>query len=246
MARVLILSGAGRYGDAWHDFDETSAAVAQILTDRGHQAQVRRSCPEALDSLAEADLLIVNTGGGDPEEGWDFIPEWSRAHSKILDHVEAGKPVLGLHTAANTFCDWDLWPSILGGKWVPGVSGHPERSYAVFEPMPDAADHPALRGVDQVMCYDERYSNLVIEPLATPLLFHETGEEFHIMAWAMGNNVIYDGLGHSGRSYESASRRQLLCGEVAWLLNWRKRAAAAEASEQKATERARQANQVTA
>jgi hypothetical protein len=82
--------------------------------------------------------------------------------------------------------------------------------------------------VDQVVCYDERYSNLVIDPLATPLLFHETSEEFHVMAWAMGNNVIYDGLGHSGRSYEAASRRQLLCSEVSWLLSWKKRLALEE------------------
>lgn len=95
--------------------------------------------------------------------------------------------------------------------------------------MPGAEGHPALRGVDQVVVYDERYSNLVIDPLAVPLLFHETSEEFQVMDWAMGNNVIYDGLGHSGRSYESASRRTLLCSEVSWLLNWKKRLALQEA-----------------
>lgn len=148
----------------------------------------------------------------------------------LLTHTahEAGKPILGLHTACNTFCDWDLWSSILGGKWVLGVSGHPERSYAVFEPMPEAADHPILRGVEQVVVYDERYSDLDINPLATPLLFHETGEEFHPMCWVMGNSVVYDGLGHSPRSYYSASRRQLLCNEVSWLLNWKRREAAAK------------------
>lgn len=228
MGHILVLSGAGRYADNIHDFDATSEAVSQVLTERGHQVEVRRSYPEALDHLAGADLLIVNTGGGDPEEEWDYIPEWSRAHSKILEHHEAGKPILGLHTACNTFCDWDLWSSILGGKWVLGVSGHPERSYAVFEPMQEAADHPILRGVEQVVVYDERYSDLDINPLAAPLLFHETGEEFHPMCWVMGNSVVYDGLGHSPRSYYSASRRQLLCNEVSWLLNWKRREAAAK------------------
>lgn len=122
MGHILVLSGAGRYADNIHDFDATSEAVSQVLTERGHQVEVRRSYPEALDHLAGADLLIVNTGGGDPEEEWDYIPEWSRAHSKILEHHDAGKPILGLHTACNTFCDWDLWSSILGGKWVLGVS----------------------------------------------------------------------------------------------------------------------------
>ena len=160
MGHILVLSGAGRYADNIHDFDATSEAVSQVLTERGHQVEVRRSYPEALDHLAGADLLIVNTGGGDPEEEWDYIPEWSRAHSKILEHHEAGKPILGLHTACNTFCDWDLWPSILGGKWVLGVSGHPERSYAVFEPMPEAADHPILRGVEQVVAVS--YTHLTL------------------------------------------------------------------------------------
>jgi len=48
----------------------------------------------------------------------------------------------------------------------------------------------------------------------------------------MGNNVVYDGLGHSSRSYYSASRRQLLCNEVSWLLNWKRREAAAQAAAQ--------------
>ncbi|GAE79621.1 glycosyl hydrolase [Cutibacterium acnes JCM 18920] len=48
------------------------------------------------------------------------------------------------------------------------------------------------------------------------------------MCWVMGNSVVYDGLGHSPRSYYSASRRQLLCNEVSWLLNWKRREAAAK------------------
>ena len=74
MGHILVLSGAGRYADNIHDFDATSEAVSQVLTERGHQVEVRRSYPEALDHLAGADLLIVNTGGGDPEEDWDYIP----------------------------------------------------------------------------------------------------------------------------------------------------------------------------
>lgn len=62
MGHILVLSGAGRYADNIHDFDATSEAVSQVLTERGHQVEVRRSYPEALDHLAGADLLIVNTG----------------------------------------------------------------------------------------------------------------------------------------------------------------------------------------
>ena len=58
MGHILVLSGAGRYADNIHDFDATSEAVSQVLTERGHQVEVRRSYPEALDHLAGADLLL--------------------------------------------------------------------------------------------------------------------------------------------------------------------------------------------
>ena len=62
MGHILVVSGAGRYVDNIHDFDATSEAVSQVLTERGHQVEVSRSYPEALDHLAVSYLLIVNTG----------------------------------------------------------------------------------------------------------------------------------------------------------------------------------------
>lgn len=40
MGHILVLSGAGRYADNIHDFDATSEAVSQVLTERGHQVEV--------------------------------------------------------------------------------------------------------------------------------------------------------------------------------------------------------------
>ena len=34
MGHILVLSGAGRYADNIHDFDATSEAVSQVLTER--------------------------------------------------------------------------------------------------------------------------------------------------------------------------------------------------------------------
>ena len=38
------------------------------------------------------------------------------------------------------------------------------------------------------------------------------------MGWAVGDRVLFDGLGHDERSYQSESRRKLLVNEVEWLL----------------------------
>lgn len=52
----------------------------------------------------------------------------------------------------------------------------------------------------------------------TPLVQHELEGRPEVMGWAVGHRVIFDGLGHDERSYESESRRQLLVNEVTWLL----------------------------
>ena len=45
------------------------------------------------------------------------------------------------------------------------------------------------------------------------------------MGWAVGDTVVYDGLGHDLSSYQSPERRRLLVNEVDWLLGRRRGAA---------------------
>lgn len=219
MARVRIFSGSGRYSDLWHPFEESSAAIATTLREVGHEVEVRQSEPEAIGDLTDVDLLVVNSGGGDPNKPSIQTPDWARAHAALGAWVGAGNPVLAVHTAANAFRDWPGWADIVGATWQPGVSGHPERSIATFEPVPGAEDHPILDGLDSVTAYDERYWKMLLSPrIQAKILRHETGETFHDVVWVAAPNVVYDALGHDGRSYESPTRRRLLTNEVSWLL----------------------------
>lgn len=103
---------------------------------------------EVLDYFVGVDLFIVNIGGGDLEEEWDYILEWLCVYSKILEYYEVGKLIFGLYIVCNIFCDWDLWLFIFGGKWVLGVSGYFERFYVVFEFMLEVVDYLILCGVE--------------------------------------------------------------------------------------------------
>lgn len=216
--KARVFSGSGRYTDPWHPFAETSAAIAEVITGLGGwDVQVVQSEPESLTALDGVELLVINSGVGDPETLPGPDAAWARAHAELARWVERGGPVLGTHTAAATFPEWPKWPALLGGRWVRGRSMHPPRGFAAFDL---ASDHPVLRGLDSVEAYDERYSYL--EPVGdiVPLLSHEHDGRTHVMAWIHETDtvrVIYDGLGHGPESYESPSRRELLRNEIVWL-----------------------------
>lgn len=220
MPTIRVIDGTGRHCDPWHPFHETTPAIAATLTEAGYRVDVRDAEPDAISDLRGVDLLVVNAGGGtDPRNPLPTPPEWAAAYGKLGDWLDT-HPVLAVHTGINAFRDWDRWFEICGGTWVPGVSGHPERSLAVFEPMPGAEGHPILAGLDRVIAYDERYWKIDIHAGIAPVLMHETFDVLYPVVWVTpSGRAIYDALGHMGRTYESPERRRLLTNEVAYLLS---------------------------
>lgn len=216
-ARVLIFSGAGHYADPWHPFPETSRAVADIVVQMGHDVLVRDSEPGALADASTFDLLVLNSGGRTGQPDPAETRRWAPDHNALSDYHLSGAPLLGLHTAVGTFPDWAEWTSIIGGRWT-ADSFHPEMGMSTFEPADQASLHPIWSGMESVSVIDERYSLLELTDRAVPLVHHMTEGASHTMGWCAGDSVIYDGLGHDARSYESKDRRRLLQNEVRWLL----------------------------
>ena len=100
-----------------------------------------------------------------------------------------------------------------GAATIPGLAGT-----ATFQPAPSAVGHPVWAGLSEVEVFDESYSGLDIDAGVTPLVQHTTDGDTHVRGWAVGEQVLFDGLGHDERSYDSPSRNRLLVNEVAWLL----------------------------
>ncbi len=217
MSHIAVLSGEGRYGDPWHDFAGTSERVATLLREAGHDAVVRGV---ASSEPEEAELLVVNAGGGadavDPVDG-DAEGAW---HEAVLAHAREGRPVLALHAASNTFYDDGRWANVLGGRWVPGTSMHPPRGPATVQ-VTDV-EHPITDGLPpELDIVDERYSYLEVHPTALPLLTHVHDDVVHPIVWAHtggGVSVVLDTLGHDVDAYDD-TRADLLRREVDWLLS---------------------------
>lgn len=216
VTRIVILSGATATDDPWHDFDATSHAVASCLSEAGWSCTVAATSASARADLSDADLLVVNSGMRS-RPGRD-----SGAPTQLLDYLASPRPVLGLHAAANSLRAVPQWARRLGVRWVDGVSTHPPIGWQRLVPAPGT---PMLRGLDEVVVYDELYTDLELLRPAQVLLAHHSRGLDHPLVLGREDGpqrTVYDALGHGVESYASPSRQDLLRGEVRWLLGDRR------------------------
>lgn len=217
MARILIASGVGPYADPWHPFEKTSPLIAEVLRGAGHEVEVRDTVPGSLLDLASFDLFVANAGGGIADDGAPPSDAFAADLESLKGYLADSGRVLSIHTSNGAFGQLPEWRAAVGGNWG-ADSWHPDISDAAFEPAPGAGGHPVWEGMEGVEAFDEKYSGLDIDDGVTPLVQHELEGRAEVMGWAVGDRVVFDGLGHDERSYASESRRRLLLNEVAWLL----------------------------
>lgn len=215
-ARATVISGAGRYSDPWHPFEETSAALADLLATHSITADVHRTDAGPVD-LRSVDLVVVNAGGGSTREDDAAHPDPEQLRSAVLDFVRAGGPALVVHTGSNTFYETEDWAGLIGGRWVPGVSMHPPLDTSTIS----VREHPITSGLPEPIVRDERYCHLQVAPSAEVLLSHEHDGAVHALMWTHqvgGLRVIHNALGHDGPAYAGQFRQALLGRELDWLL----------------------------
>ncbi|MCY3933989.1 MAG: ThuA domain-containing protein [Acidobacteria bacterium] len=112
-----------------------------------------------LEALADADLMVIATR-------FRELPDEQMKH--VVDYVESGRPIVGLRTATHAFsyqrnpdspyAHWHFrseeWPGgfgqqVLGDTWINHHGRHGQESTRGVV-APGAAEHPILRGVDDV------------------------------------------------------------------------------------------------
>ncbi len=220
--KATILSGSGRYCDEWHDFTATSVEVARALEPLGLEVAVRAFKPGGIASdVPDADLLVVNSGGGEFHASSDGPEEaWAEAFQVLRDHRARRRPLLALHAASNTLDGLAGWPEWIGGRWNRERSMHPPLGEALVK-VSDG-DHPITAGLTAFTLHDERYCHLDLFAGSRVLLHHEHEGTRQPLVWAVeadGARTVYDALGHDVRSFASGSRVDLLQREVRWLLD---------------------------
>ncbi len=220
--RAVVVSGAGRYADPWHDFAGTSSRLATELAALGLDTEVL-TLGEAEPPTAGIDLLVVNSGGGSNPRAVDGSAADQRAERLAgwaREQTAGGVPTLVTHTGSNTFYDDEGWEQLVGGRWVPGTSWHPPLAPARVQVT--GAPHPITAGLgEELAVVDERYCDLRVAGDVTVLVDHEQDGRRHAIVWARqagAVRVVHDALGHDVPAYDGADRRALLAREVDWLL----------------------------
>jgi type 1 glutamine amidotransferase len=222
MADALVLSGAGAYADAWHQFVATSARLAGIVEDAGYSVEVTDDVEGALQQLPSCRLLVINIGNPVQPRPADAV-EVVRAG--LASHCAAGGSLLGVHSTVTALPGELDWPGLLGGVWIRGRTMHPPRGDAMIRLA--GSEHPITADLTDFAVEDERYSYLQTEPGIEVLYEHDHDGHRHPLVWAWGrpfdqltaHRAVYDGLGHDVASYDSPGHQALLQRSVRWLLD---------------------------
>lgn len=213
-----MLSGApDRHGDPWHPFDVTSDALAAALSDRGLAPRIETHADQALAEWShpgaeDPALVVVNIGWYGATE--ELEPDAVEGLEALLD---AGVPLLFVHSSLTAFPNWPRWEQIMGGRWVYDVTYHPDRGPGTALVVPG---HPLTGELGDLDIVDERYTRLRVDTAADVFLAHEEEGERHPLAWtyrAGKSRVVSDALGHDRDGY-GPGRRALLERELDWLL----------------------------
>lgn len=214
----MIASGAGRYADPWHPYPQTSAAIADLLRDDGWRVDVIDDPDIALTQLADVELLVVNAG--DPWRNPDAEPTGDpAAEAGLAAALDRGIGVIATHSAVSTLRDYPDWIATIGGEWRNGRSWHPEIGDAAVRAVaPGDVIVPA-----DFTAFDERYTDLVVDPAARVLAVHDLDGIEHPLVWTNETNrermpvrAVVSALGHDSRAYESPELRAVLARAARW------------------------------
>ena len=225
MSRVVILAGGSPHA---HDFAASGAAVAEVVSQLGHDVEVVEDPDVAASMLHDVDALAV-IGLWWRMLGNAYDP-WRERHAyttpastrdRLTSFVSNGGGLLALHTATISFDDWQEWGDIVGGAWVWGVSSHP--------PIGDVqvrlvGQHPVVDGLPaEFEILDEVYGDLAIrdnvEVLAVAKRDASDPDQPVVWAHRFGEgHVVFDGFGHDVSSIRHPHNRRLMEQAFTWIL----------------------------
>ncbi len=220
--RNLCLSG----GFA-HPFDDTSAALADLLTEVGIDTEITEDLETGIarSAAGEFEMVTLNL------LRWRMLADRFAPHRQALayqlpavtraqltEFVRRGGRLLAMHAASICFDDWEQWWELLGARWNWERSGHPPLGR--MQVRITAPHHPLVAGVGDFEVVDEAYGFLDEQPDLEPLLTSAHGGRDHPLLWVRpfgAGRVAYDALGHDLQSYDSPQHREILRRTAAWL-----------------------------
>ncbi len=141
------------------------------------------------------------------------------------DLGKSGKPLLFLHHSIVSYQEWEEFEGITGGRYLEKKrdSSGPHSTYKhdIWMKVRVAAPvHPAVKGLNDFMIYDEAYGNLRISDQVKPLLSTDHPESSSLIAWEHSyekSKIVYISLGHNRLAYENVNFRKLIFQSIRYL-----------------------------
>ncbi|HTG43178.1 MAG TPA: ThuA domain-containing protein [Verrucomicrobiae bacterium] len=137
----------------------------------------------------------------------------------IKKYLESGKPLIGLRTASHSFENWKEFDHlVLGGNYQ---NHHGNQFKPEVTILPEAREHPILRGVSKFSTDGSLYKNSPLQAGTTPLLLGTIPDKPpEPVAWTHeynGARIFYTSLGHPN-DFKNESFRTLLRNSIDWAL----------------------------
>jgi type 1 glutamine amidotransferase len=211
MVSALILSAPVPFSDHFHGLDGTTERILELVESIGIDVRVETELDRTIEALPTIDLLITNCAGPSAE-----AEEQEGEFGRALDaHASRGGGVLAMHSSMMAFQRVPEWNRMLGGRWNVGKSFHPP----IGRHLVQVQEHPVTDGIEDFTIFDERYTDLILDETASPLVTHIDNGVKHTLAWAADgrSRAVYDGLGHGTESYDYPAHRQLIRNSIGWL-----------------------------
>lgn len=215
-------------GGMYHPFMESAHTLANILSEVGIDSEVMDDLDAGFKQLSDGafDLLTVYCLRWTmPQEKffndraqWAYhLPESSR--EAVTGHLQKGKGILVLHTAAISFDDWPGWREAVGAGWTWGHSFHPPIGRVHVQPT--ALRHPIVGDTAAFSMVDEAYTHMDLLPGLQPLLEvrADSQTEYSPCLWAReygGGRLVYDALGHDSSSFLQPAHKGIVQRSALW------------------------------
>lgn len=228
MRRHLLVSGG-----PGHDFDRTSAAIVDALTDLDVTTTIVADPAAAVAALEESshggepwDLLTVNAlrwrmeqeRYAEERDRWALTLAPHEA-ATIERHVAGGGGLLALHTAVICFDDEPLWRHLIGAGWNWDRSGHRPAGPVEVAPTLYGRHHPATERTRPFTVFDELYLDVDLDIDVVPLLTGTQDGRTQPVLWARQHGhgrVVTSLLGHGPESLTHPRHRALLASIAEW------------------------------
>lgn len=163
-----------------------------------------------LEALQTADLVVLLVRRM-------TLPE--KELNEIKAYIKSGRPLVALRTSSHAFENWKEFDAqVLGGNYR---GHHGNRLKTTVTIVPEARNHPILKGVTSFVSDGSLYRTSPLHSNATPLLMGTVeGHPPEPLAWTReekGARVFYTSLGHP-HDFKEESFLNLLHNGIEWAL----------------------------